>query len=97
MSRKTLSQVIAEKLRSCRADYDSIPFHNKPAIISDCPALDGIPTLESQLAKISTSASILLQPDDPVRLNIPTDPKVMFVGALDPDTLAHSRYTIHHK
>jgi hypothetical protein len=61
------------------------------------PALDGIPTLESQLAKIFTSASILLQPDDPVRLNIPTDPKVMFVGALDPDTLTHSRYTIHRK
>ena len=61
------------------------------------PALDGIPTLESQLAKISTSASILLRPDEPFRLNKLTDPKAMFAGALDPDTLAHSRYTIHHK
>lgn len=97
MSRKTLSQAIAEKLRSCRADYDSIPFHNKPAIISDCPAPDGVPTLDSLLARIPTPDSILLQPDVPVRLNKPTDPKAMFAGALDPDTLAHSRYTIHHK
>ena len=97
MSRKTLFQVIAEKLRSRRADYDSIPFHNKPAIISDCPAPDGAPTLDSILARIPTPDSILLQPDVPVRLNKPTVPKVMFVGALDPDTLAHSRYTIHHE
>ncbi len=90
--KKTLSQAIAEKLRSCRATYDSIPFHNKPVSITD-----GIPTLDSQLAKIPTPASILLQPDDLAHLVPPKEPKVMFVGAREPDTLTYHRYTIRHK
>ena len=110
MSKKTLSQAIADKLRSCRAAYDSIPFHNKPVSITDRPVPEMVvlpaeaAAIQSQLSdvmaqsnKIPTPASILLQPDDLAHLVPPKEPKPMFVGAREPGTLTYHRYTIRHK
>lgn len=90
--KNTLSQVIADKLRSCRAAYDSIPFHNKPVATPK-----EFPTLDFQLANIPTPASILLQPDELAHLVPPKEPKVIFVGAREPDTLTFYRHLIRHK
>lgn len=90
--KNTLSQAIADKLRSCRAAYDSIPFHNKPVATPT-----ESPTLDFQLANIPTPASILLQPDELAHLVPPKEPKVMVVGAREPDTLTFHRYLIRHK
>ena len=89
--KKTLSQAIADKLRSCRAAYDSIPFHNKPVSITDRPVPEMV-VLPAEAAAIQSQLSDVM-----ARLVPPKEPKPMFVGAREPGTLTYHRYTIRHK